>query len=99
MDHVSPLTVIVQIINFYILFNFVLKPLLFKPLQTAMAESEAIARKSLDEAEAVTREAKALKADYEKKLKDAHAEAQSIISASQKEGDQMKSQLVEEGRK
>ncbi|HEY4001189.1 MAG TPA: F0F1 ATP synthase subunit B [Candidatus Xenobia bacterium] len=96
---ITPLTVIVQIFNFYILYNFVLRPLVFKPLQQAMADREATVKKSLDDAATAAKEAQHLKQQYESRLNEAKQEATGIVTNSQKEGDRIKNELVESGRK
>ncbi|MHB2016265.1 MAG: F0F1 ATP synthase subunit B [Candidatus Xenobia bacterium] len=95
----QPFTVLVQIVNFILLYFLVLKPLVFKPLMQAMSEREAMVKKTLDEADSINAQAKSLKAQYDAKLKEAATEATSIVQSSQKEGEKLKAELVEQGRK
>jgi len=91
-------TLVIQIVNFIILF-FALKVVLYEPMLKAIAERKDKVKKELDEAESVNREAKALKEQYDVKLRGVQQEASEIVASANKEGERRKSDLVEEGRK
>ncbi len=99
MEGVTWFTILVQVVNFTLLYQWVLKPLVFKPLQTAMAEREQKVRGSLDEAAKLNQEAQQLKEQYDARLKEAAVEANTMVANGQKEGERVKNELVEQGRK
>lgn len=90
-------TLVIQIINFMILL-VALKMVLYEPMVTAITEREKRIRKNLDDAEAVNRQALALKQDYEAKLQDARQEAAGIVGQATREGERIKGERVEAGR-
>jgi F-type H+-transporting ATPase subunit b len=91
-------TLVIQIINFMILL-FALKAVLYGPMVRAISDRQGRIKKELDEAEALNREARALKENYETKIREAHNEAASIVAAANQEGERRKAELIEEGRR
>ncbi|NDD28398.1 MAG: ATP synthase F0 subunit B [Proteobacteria bacterium] len=91
-------TLVIQLINFMILL-VALKAVLYHPMVKAISDRQGRIKKELDEAEALNREAKALKDQYETKLREAHTEAAGIVAAANSEGERRKAELIEEGRR
>lgn len=91
-------TLLIQIVNFVILL-VAMKAVLYQPMVKAISDRQGRIKKELDEAEALNREAKALKDQYEAKVREAHNEAASIVASANQEGERRKSELIEEGRR
>lgn len=94
---INVLTLVIQIVNFSVLF-LVLKKVLYEPMVRAIGERQARIRKELDEAEAINREAQALKEQYDSKLRNVQQEAAGLVASANQEGERRKSVLVDEGR-
>ena len=79
-----PWEIIVSLCNLVILL-LLLKHFLFKPIQNILAKREAEIQKDYDDAHKASAEANALRAEYEKHMSEAKAEAADIVkSATQK---------------
>ena len=91
-------TLVIQIVNFIILL-VALKAVLYHPMVKAISDRQGRIKKELDEAEALNREAKALKEQYEVKMREAHSEAASIVAAANQEGERWKAEIIEEARR
>lgn len=95
---VNVYTLLIQVINFIILF-YALKSVLYEPMLKAIGERQGRIKVELDEAESVNREAVALKQQYDTKLKSVQQEGAEIIASANKEGERRKAELLEEARK
>ncbi|MEQ8172158.1 MAG: F0F1 ATP synthase subunit B [Candidatus Eremiobacterota bacterium] len=91
------LTLLVQIINFFILFGL-LRWKLFRPLMNILEERQNKIKSDLDKAEQAKEEAIKIKKDYEDKLKESFKEAQSIVNEATQKGEKIKTELMEKGR-
>lgn len=91
------LTLLVQIINFFILFGL-LRWKLFRPLMQILQDRQDKIKSDLDKAEEAREEALKLKKDYEDKLKESLKEAQTIVNQAIQKGEKMKTDLMEKGR-
>jgi F-type H+-transporting ATPase subunit b len=91
------LTLLVQIINFFILFGL-LRWKLFRPLMKILEERQEKIKSDLDKADQAREEAMSLKKDYENKLKESFKEAQGIVNEATQKGEKVKSELMEKGK-
>lgn len=80
-------TLLLQSLNVLIIMA-VLYFLLFRPLGAVMAKREDYVAKSLSEAEQTRKEADKLLAEYQERLRNAQAEAESIIAEATKAAEQ-----------
>ncbi len=91
------LTLLVQIINFFILFGL-LRWKLFRPLMRILQDRQDKITSDLNRAEEAKEEALKFKQDYEDKLKESFKEAQSIVNEATQKGEKIKAELMEKGR-
>jgi len=94
----EPKTIIIQIVNFFILLFF-LNIFLFKPLKQAIKDREDKVRNTLDEAESINAEAEKLKEQYGQKLSQAKKEAQDIIQSAQDSAEKTKNEIIDDAKK
>ena len=77
-----------------LLFFFLLKKFLFKPVMKVMDEREKKIRDDLDGAQAARDESEKLKSEYENKLVDAHDEADKIRAKTIKSAEKEKAEII-----
>lgn len=77
-----------------LLFFFLLKKFLFKPVLKVMSEREQQIKDDLDSAQAAKEESEELKAQYEANLAGVHEEADKIRSAAKKSADKEKAEII-----
>ena len=94
----EPKTIIIQIVNFFILLFF-LNIFLFKPLKQAIKDREDKVRNTLDEAESINAEAEKLKEQYGQKLSQAKKEAQDIIQSAQDSAEKTNNEIIDDAKK
>lgn len=90
-------TFVITIINIVILF-FILKAILFKPVTKFMAERAKRIQDTIEEAGKNRAAAQALLAQYEKQLKNAEAEAETVIKAARENAAAEAEQIAAGGR-
>ncbi|MFH1454173.1 MAG: F0F1 ATP synthase subunit B [Armatimonadota bacterium] len=90
-------TIIIQIINFFILLFF-LNAFLYKPLKAAISQREKQVRDTLDEADSINAQAIKLKEEYESKMAGAKTEAAKVLQDAVNEAQKEKTEIVESGR-
>jgi F-type H+-transporting ATPase subunit b len=88
----------ITVINLVILF-FILKAILFKPVTKFMEARSTKVQNDIDSAAKDKEQAKQLLEQYEKKIKDAQAESEVIISEARKQAAVQADQIVAEGKK
>lgn len=91
-------TIIIQIINFFILLFF-LNLFLYKPLKEAIYLRENQVKNTLDEADSVNAQALKLKEEYEEKMRGAKQEETKIIQNAVIEAQKARTEIVEDGRR
>ncbi len=90
-------TLIAQILNFLVLLAILAK-FAYKPLLNVMEERRNRIANDLDSAEQTRLQAEQLKAEYEKMLAGARAEATAIVERATKVGQNLHDDLVEQAR-
>jgi F-type H+-transporting ATPase subunit b len=90
-------TFIITIINIAILF-FILRAVLFKPVTKFMAERAKRVQDSIDQAERDKTRAKNLLDQYENKLKDVDAEAESVLHTAHEDAEKEAERCIAEGK-
>lgn len=91
-------TLVIQILNFLILL-VALRTSLYEPMVAAIGEREKRVRKNLDDAEAVNRQALALKEEYQAKVQSAHQEAAGIVAQATRDAEHAKGEQLEAARR
>jgi F-type H+-transporting ATPase subunit b len=91
------ITFLFTFINIGILF-FILRRILFKPVSKFMEDRSQAIKDAIDQAEKDKNQAKLLLEQYEEQLKNAHIEAEAIISAARETAQEQASLLVAEGK-
>jgi len=91
-------TVLVQLFNFSI-FVFVIARFLYKPLVAVLNERKAQIEKNIEEAEQAKAEAKALRDEYDAKMREARKEAQEVIKNATVSAEAMKEEIIGDARK
>jgi F-type H+-transporting ATPase subunit b len=97
MIHFSLFTFLVTILNIGLLF-FVLRAVLFKPVTKFMAERSAKIQDAIAQAEKDKNQAKALLEQYENQLKNAEAEAESILKSARENARAEADRIIAGGR-
>ncbi len=90
-------TLIAQILNFLVLLAILAK-FAYKPLLKVMEERRTRIANDLDSAEQTRLQAEQLKAEYEKMIAGARAEATAIVERATKVGQNLHDELVEQAR-
>lgn len=90
-------TLIAQILNFLVLLAILAK-FAYKPLLNVMEERRNRIANDLDSAEQTRLQAEQLKAEYEKMIAGARAEATAIVERATKVGQNLHDDLVEQAR-
>ncbi len=97
MEGLNLSDVIIHIVNVLVLF-FLLRIILFKPVNRFLvARSERVA-KELDDAEALRAEAQELKANYEKQMQAYEENGRNIIRDSQKKASDEAASIIESAK-
>lgn len=91
------MTLIAQIVNFFILL-LILKKFAYKPLLQAMADRQTRIANDLASAEKERQAAEQLKQEYQQQLMEARTQAQAIIDKAVKTAESMKQEIMEEAR-
>lgn len=94
---IDPGTFVAQICNLMIQL-VILKKFLLEPVKKVIAERKALADSAIGDAEAAKAEAAAMKAEYEKSLAEAKAQANDIVAAAQKTATARSEAIVGEAR-
>jgi F-type H+-transporting ATPase subunit b len=96
---VSPnlVTFFFTFVNIGILF-FILRAILFKPVSKFMEDRAKKIRDTIDQAEKDKNQAKQLLEQYERQLKNAEAEAETIIRAARESAQRESDRIVAEGK-
>ncbi|MCR5122788.1 MAG: F0F1 ATP synthase subunit B [Ruminococcus sp.] len=81
-----------------LLFYFLLKKFLFKPVLGMMERREQMIRDDLDNAKKASDEAEQMKARYEKKIKSAQAEAAKITKVAKQRAARERAEIVEDAK-
>ena len=84
-----------SVISFAILF-LVLKKYAFPPILAALDEREKKIRGDIEESEKLKQDVEGIKVDLEKKLKAAHAKAETIVQLAQDEAKKLQEKTVQE---
>ena len=91
-------TFVITIINIVILF-FLLRAILFKPVSKFMASRTKRVQDSLEQAQNEKQEATKLRVEYEKKLKEAEAEARNILKTARENAERQAETVIADGRR
>lgn len=91
-------TMLWQLINFFILL-FLLRKFLYSPIKEMLDKRAAQINGDLDDAEARREESEELKAEYEKKLKNAHSEAQEIVDNAETRANKKAKDIINKAEK
>mgnify|MGYP003588545485 CR=1 FL=1 len=94
---VDPWTLLAQMCNLLIQL-LIFKKLLLEPVRKVLAERKAKADSEIGDAQKLRAEAEAMKAEYEKNMAEAKAEANSIVTSAQKTATARSEQIVGEAR-
>ena len=94
---VDPWTLLAQMCNLLIQM-LIFKKLLLEPVRKVLAERKARADSEIGDAQKARAEAEAMKAEYEKNMAEAKAEANSIVTSAQKTAAARSEQIVGEAR-
>ncbi len=94
---VVPWTFVAQICNLFIQM-YLIKRFLFKPINEVIAKRKQLADAQISEAEAANKEAQALKADYEKNLAEANADARAIIQDAKRHATIQSEEIIKEAQ-
>jgi len=95
MLNISLSTVLLQVANFLIMV-FILARFLFKPLKEMLDKRASRVTKAVDEAEKATREAEALRLEYEKKRENIDAEIVALKNEARIVVDETRQQMLQE---
>jgi F-type H+-transporting ATPase subunit b len=91
-------TALATIVVFVVLL-VVLTAFAWKPILKGLQAREATIQKALDDAAKAHEQAKALIADYERRIENARQEAQSIFDEARRDAQDIRRQIEEDGRK
>ena len=94
---IHPALLIAQIINFLILM-FVLYKFLYNPVLGMMKKREDRIRKSVEDADEISKKLKEMEVRYDEKLKKAKQEAMGILEKAEKDGLMQKDESVNKTR-
>lgn len=97
MEGLHPSDILINIVNIIILF-VLLRAILFKPVSRFLRERREKIEKQLAEARESQAEAEALRAQYERELKDAEERARAIVRQRQQEADRQAEEIIAEAR-
>jgi len=89
----APWTTIAQICNLLIQM-LLIKKFLIEPVQAVLEKRREKANALLRDAETAKEQAETLKADYEKTMSDARAEANELVQSSKKAAEQRREEIV-----
>ena len=89
--------VIITAINIFILF-LAGSYLMFNPVRTFLAKRREGIKNDIEKAEADKKDAEALKAEYETKLKEVDKEVEAILADARKRALQREEQIIEEAK-
>ena len=81
-----------------LIFYFLLRKFLFKPVLGMMERREQMIKDDLDNAKKASEEAEQIKAEYEAKLSEAQAEAVKITTTAKQRADKESAEIVEDAR-
>jgi F-type H+-transporting ATPase subunit b len=93
----DPLSMVLTLVATLILF-FVLTKLLYKPVSKMLNDRKERIKQNIDGANNLKQEAAKLKEEYELKITEAKKEAQEIIEAGRKRGEELKESIVAEAK-
>jgi len=91
-------TFVITIINIAILF-FLLRAILFKPVSKFLADRTKHVQDTIEQAQKDREEATKLLVEYEKKIKDAEAQAREILQKAREDASRQSELIIAEGRK
>ncbi len=94
---IVPWTFVAQICNLFIQM-YLIKRFLFKPINEVIAKRKQLADAQISEAEAANKEAQAMKADYEKNLAEANADARTIIQDAKRHATIQSEEIIKEAQ-
>ena len=94
---IVPWTFVAQICNLFIQV-YLIKRLLFKPINEVIEKRRQMTDAQITDAEKANREAQAMKADYEKNLANANANAREIIQTAQRQAALQSEAIVKEAQ-
>ncbi len=89
----APWTLIAQLCNLLIQM-LLIKKFLIKPVQAVLEKRREKANSMIGDAQAAKEEAENLKAEYEKTMSDARAEANELVQSSKKSAEQRREEIV-----
>lgn len=92
---IDPFSIIITIINLFILF-FIFKKFLFKPVQAIFDKRQQEIDKIYSDAESAQSAAEKDKTEYRKKLEDADSEAASIIKSASDKATKLSEGIIDE---
>ena len=81
-----------------LIFYFLLRKFLFKPVLGMMERREQMIKDDLDNAKKASEEAEQIKAEYEAKLSEAQAEAVKITTTAKQRADKESAEIVEDAK-
>lgn len=93
----DPVVFVSQLVLFYVMHSL-LKPILYRPLEQARLEREALTSGRIEEAELLNNRALELKAHYEAELRATHKEAAGIVAAARKAAEEQRTQVLDSAR-
>jgi len=89
----APWTLIAQLLNLLIQM-LLIKKFLIKPVQAVLEKRREKANAMISDAATAKEEAESLKAEYEKTMSDARAEANELVQSSKKSAEQRREEIV-----
>ena len=97
LDYQLLLDATITAVNVFILF-LLLSYILFKPLRAMLKKRQDKITSDRENAESDKKEASALKAEYEARLKDAHKEAEAILNDARKTAMHNEQKIIDEAK-
>ena len=91
-------TLLIQLLNFIIFFA-VVKLFLLKPLMNVISQRQEKIIKFITDAEMVRDEAETMKKQYKEKLNSIQIEGSNILKEYKEEGERLKTELIQSGKK
>lgn len=97
--HVIPQlsSILITLVSALVLY-FVLKHFLYTPVSDMLSERQENIQGNIQEAEQLKKEARDLKADYEKRIASSKSESQEIMETGRQRGEEIKEDIIREAR-
>lgn len=98
MEGLYPSDILINIVNIVLLF-LLLRAILYKPVSKFLRERREKVAGELAEAKKLHEEAEAMKAEYERKMKDVEEECRTLLRQGQIEADRKAEEILREARR